>query len=66
MIHPCRNLCEKVYSDCKPLIDTFGIAWPEELECNRWGIFHVISSRGDIFQMYSDQAENWRQDVKNS
>uniref|UniRef100_A0A8B9QT31 Frizzled-6 n=1 Tax=Anas platyrhynchos TaxID=8839 RepID=A0A8B9QT31_ANAPL len=35
VIHPCRNLCEKVYSDCKPLIDTFGIAWPEELECNR-------------------------------
>ncbi|NWI76295.1 FZD6 protein, partial [Dryoscopus gambensis] len=35
VIHPCRSLCEKVYSDCKQLMDTFGIAWPEELECNR-------------------------------
>lgn len=38
VIHPCRNLCEKVYSDCKQLIDTFGITWPEELECSRCGI----------------------------
>ncbi|NXU61557.1 FZD6 protein, partial [Horornis vulcanius] len=35
VIHPCRSLCEKVYSDCKQLMDTFGIAWPEELECTR-------------------------------
>ncbi|XP_063780313.1 frizzled-6 isoform X2 [Pseudophryne corroboree] len=32
---PCRDLCETVYSDCKPLIDTFGITWPAELECDR-------------------------------
>ncbi|KAH1177220.1 frizzled-6 isoform X2 [Mauremys mutica] len=35
VIHPCRRLCERVYSDCKQLLDTFGITWPEELECNR-------------------------------
>ncbi|XP_005367596.1 frizzled-6 [Microtus ochrogaster] len=35
VVPPCRKLCEKVYSDCKSLIDTFGIRWPEELECNR-------------------------------
>lgn len=35
VIHPCRSLCERVYSDCKQLMDTFGIAWPEELECTR-------------------------------
>ncbi|NWX68145.1 FZD6 protein, partial [Alca torda] len=35
VIHPCRSLCEKVYSDCKKLMDTFAIAWPEELECTR-------------------------------
>ncbi|NXJ36553.1 FZD6 protein, partial [Ciconia maguari] len=35
VIHPCRSLCEKVYSDCKQLMDTFGITWPEELECTR-------------------------------
>ncbi|XP_075405530.1 frizzled-6 [Tenrec ecaudatus] len=32
---PCRELCEKVYADCKKVIDTFDIQWPEELECNR-------------------------------
>ncbi|KYO29351.1 frizzled-6 [Alligator mississippiensis] len=35
VIHPCRSLCERVYADCKQLMDTFGIIWPEELECNR-------------------------------
>nr|XP_060631679.1 frizzled-6 [Anolis sagrei ordinatus] len=35
VIHPCRSLCERVYSDCKQYMDTFGITWPEELECNR-------------------------------
>ncbi|NWX85296.1 FZD6 protein, partial [Nothoprocta ornata] len=35
VIQPCRSLCEKVYSDCKQLVDTFGIAWPEELQCHR-------------------------------
>uniref|UniRef100_A0A8D2LFM0 FZ domain-containing protein n=1 Tax=Varanus komodoensis TaxID=61221 RepID=A0A8D2LFM0_VARKO len=35
VIQPCRSLCERVYSDCKQLIDTFGITWPKELECNR-------------------------------
>ncbi|KAM8966828.1 frizzled-6 [Pelodytes ibericus] len=32
---PCRSLCETVYSDCKQMIDTFGITWPAELECGR-------------------------------
>ncbi|KAM5280732.1 frizzled-6 isoform 1-T1 [Ctenodactylus gundi] len=32
---PCRKFCEKVYSDCKKIMDTFGIRWPEELECDR-------------------------------
>lgn len=32
---PCRAMCKTVYSDCKNLIDTFDIAWPPELECDR-------------------------------
>lgn len=32
---PCRKFCEKVYSDCKNLIDTFGIRWPKELQCDQ-------------------------------
>uniref|UniRef100_A0A8C5M5T7 Frizzled-6 n=1 Tax=Leptobrachium leishanense TaxID=445787 RepID=A0A8C5M5T7_9ANUR len=32
---PCRNLCKTVYSDCRRVIDMFGITWPAELECDR-------------------------------
>ncbi|XP_021118411.1 frizzled-6 [Heterocephalus glaber] len=35
VVPPCRKFCEKVYLDCKNIIDTFGIRWPEELECDR-------------------------------
>ncbi|XP_072118757.1 frizzled-6-like [Mobula birostris] len=32
---PCRELCEKVLKDCEKLMETFGISWPEELQCDR-------------------------------
>ncbi|XP_073488184.1 frizzled-6 [Aquarana catesbeiana] len=32
---PCKEMCKTVHSECKHLIDTFGITWPEELECDR-------------------------------
>lgn len=35
VVPPCRGFCEKVYSDCRSIMDTFGIRWPEELECGR-------------------------------
>lgn len=35
VVSPCRKLCEKILSDCQKLMDTFGIRWPEELECHR-------------------------------
>ncbi|XP_028919200.1 frizzled-6 [Ornithorhynchus anatinus] len=35
IVPPCRKFCEQVYSDCKHMMDTFGITWPEELECSR-------------------------------
>uniref|UniRef100_A0A669BFD7 FZ domain-containing protein n=1 Tax=Oreochromis niloticus TaxID=8128 RepID=A0A669BFD7_ORENI len=30
---PCRTLCEKAKSGCEPLMNKFGIAWPEKLKC---------------------------------
>uniref|UniRef100_A0A4W3HYR3 Frizzled-6 n=1 Tax=Callorhinchus milii TaxID=7868 RepID=A0A4W3HYR3_CALMI len=36
IIPPCRNHCEHVLRDCEKLIDTFGITWPEELQCDRF------------------------------
>ncbi|XP_069776346.1 frizzled-6-like [Narcine bancroftii] len=35
VVPPCRELCEKVFQDCKKLIETFGMAWLEKLQCNR-------------------------------
>ncbi|XP_056143101.1 frizzled-6 [Lampris incognitus] len=35
VIHPCREQCEAVRSDCKKDIITFGINWPPELQCDR-------------------------------
>ncbi|XP_071253058.1 frizzled-6-like isoform X1 [Salvelinus alpinus] len=35
VIRPCRDLCEKVRSDCRKDIGTFGITWPLELQCDR-------------------------------
>ncbi|XP_039593548.1 frizzled-6-like [Polypterus senegalus] len=35
VIHPCQGLCERVHFDCRQLIETFGIAWPPELQCER-------------------------------
>lgn len=32
---PCQKLCEKVFQDCEKHIKTFGITWPEELQCDR-------------------------------
>ncbi|XP_048363716.1 frizzled-6 isoform X2 [Sphaerodactylus townsendi] len=34
VLHPCRSLCERVYSDCKQQMDTFGILWPDDLKCD--------------------------------
>lgn len=64
MIHPCRSLCEKVYSDCKQLMDTFGITWPEELECSRWVFFMLTCGKGGIFIVDLYCLENLRQNVK--
>ncbi|XP_029447713.1 frizzled-6 [Rhinatrema bivittatum] len=35
VIPPCRRLCKKVFMDCEQLMETFGITWPEELNCER-------------------------------
>lgn len=35
VLRPCRELCERVLSDCSRDILTFGISWPSELQCDR-------------------------------
>lgn len=35
---PCRHLCQRAKSDCYKLMDMFGVSWPDEMECSRYGI----------------------------
>ncbi|CAJ0919007.1 unnamed protein product, partial [Mesorhabditis belari] len=32
----CKSLCEQVKAGCKSLLDQYGLAWPELLECDRF------------------------------
>ncbi|KFW85240.1 Frizzled-3, partial [Manacus vitellinus] len=33
---PCRRLCQRAYSECSKLMEMFGVAWPEDMECTRF------------------------------
>ncbi|XP_032412429.1 uncharacterized protein LOC116715842 isoform X1 [Xiphophorus hellerii] len=33
---PCRTLCEKARSGCEPLMNRFGLNWPENLKCEQF------------------------------
>ncbi|XP_061574495.1 atrial natriuretic peptide-converting enzyme-like [Cololabis saira] len=33
---PCRSFCEKARSSCESLITSFGMQWPDELQCNKF------------------------------
>lgn len=34
-IPPCRSLCESARSGCESLMNSFGFAWPEALDCSK-------------------------------
>lgn len=34
---PCRRLCQRAHSECSKLMEMFGVSWPEDMECTRWG-----------------------------
>ncbi|XP_036416582.1 frizzled-6 [Colossoma macropomum] len=35
VLQPCRSQCERVLSECSGNMHTFGITWPQELQCDR-------------------------------
>lgn len=43
-ISPCRELCERVHSDCKADMQVFGLSWPPELQCE---LLHYCQSSPD-------------------
>lgn len=33
---PCRGLCQRAKDECNKLMEVFGLAWPEDIECSRF------------------------------
>ncbi|XP_078468592.1 frizzled-3-like [Lampetra fluviatilis] len=48
---PCRPLCRRVLALCSRLADVFGVAWPDEMDCERFpdcdGVFRDPSHGSD-------------------
>lgn len=32
---PCRSLCQRAKDECHKLMEIFGVAWPDDMECSR-------------------------------
>lgn len=33
---PCRSLCQRAKDECHKLMEIFGVAWPDDMECSRY------------------------------
>ncbi|XP_034419574.1 frizzled-3-like, partial [Cyclopterus lumpus] len=33
---PCRSLCQQARDECHKLMEVFGLAWPDDMECSRF------------------------------
>ncbi|XP_051577266.1 frizzled-6 [Myxocyprinus asiaticus] len=51
VLRPCRELCERVVSDCSRDMLTFGISWPLELQCDRLESCHLSSDGSAVSSM---------------
>ncbi|XP_028984234.1 uncharacterized protein LOC114842671 isoform X2 [Betta splendens] len=40
---PCRSFCDKARQGCESLMSSFGVSWPEELQCNKFPVEKCIS-----------------------
>lgn len=45
-ILPCRDLCEKVRSDCEPILQQFGAKWSQELTCGNFMFMNETEVNG--------------------
>ncbi|KAM4736056.1 uncharacterized protein FYW61_006353 isoform 2-T2 [Anableps anableps] len=34
VLRPCRSFCEKARRNCEGLINSFGVSWPDEMQCH--------------------------------
>lgn len=35
MSMPCRSVCQRAKDECHKLMEIFGVAWPDDMECSR-------------------------------
>ncbi|KAF7211770.1 frizzled-3b isoform X1 [Nothobranchius furzeri] len=33
---PCRSICQRAKGECHKLMEVFGVAWPDDMECSRF------------------------------
>ena len=45
-VQPCRELCEKVRSDCEPILHQYGAKWSKELSCDSLQSINTTKSSG--------------------
>ncbi|XP_037553444.1 frizzled-3 [Nematolebias whitei] len=36
MSMPCRSICQRAKDECHKLMEIFGVAWPDDMECSRF------------------------------
>ncbi|XP_023188281.1 frizzled-3-like isoform X3 [Xiphophorus maculatus] len=36
MSMPCRSVCQRAKDECHKLMEIFGVAWPDDMECSRF------------------------------
>ena len=48
-LHPCAELCEYVGSGCREEVESFGLEWPEHLECHDNPIFKPNSTSSMLY-----------------
>ncbi|XP_030233536.1 frizzled-3 [Gadus morhua] len=53
---PCRGLCRRSQSDCRGLMEMFGLAWPDEMDCSRFPECEEAYPRQEDLLTTSDDA----------
>ncbi|XP_033931561.1 frizzled-3-like [Pseudochaenichthys georgianus] len=54
---PCRSLCQRAKDECHKLMEVFGVAWPDDMECNRFPDCDEPYPRVEDLQTDSDPTD---------
>ncbi|KAM8870326.1 uncharacterized protein AB9W97_017213 isoform 2-T2 [Spinachia spinachia] len=51
---PCRSFCERAKRGCEGLMGSFGVSWPDELQCNSFPVDNCISEDKKPEMLYAE------------